>query len=257
MKNILPICLRQGFLVLLVIFSLQRVQADLVAYWPLDDGPAGSQVTIADDVIDAGLTFTDATPNSIGNTWVFDATRSRVVLSTTEGNRLGAGTQGIDLNDGFTWSLWANVDSSNITDPGADVIVGTRNGAWNKIDLQGTSNWVNHSYPTLADNMWHHIAYVGDLSGVSLYIDGALISTDTTPTTTTVNVPFEIGGSNRFSEDITGLMSEVAIWNEALSVTRIQELASGGPVILIPEPSTVTLLLLGLSSLAVMRIRHR
>ena len=34
--------------------------------------------------------------------------------------------------------------------------------------------------------------------------------------------------------DLTGLISDIAIWNEALSVERIQDLASGGAVDLPP-----------------------
>ena len=80
------------------------IEADLVAYWPMNEGVAGTEVVVADDIIDAGLTFTDAIPNNDQAMWVNDATRG-IVLSTVEGNRLSAGTQGIDLNDGFTWSL--------------------------------------------------------------------------------------------------------------------------------------------------------
>ena len=236
-------------------FSATPAGAALIAYWPLSDGQAGSNVTVANDVIDAGLTFTDATSNNTtgGNTWVFDATRNRIVLSTTEGSRLTAGTQGIDRSVGFTWSLWANVNSSNLTDTGADCIIGTRNGGtWHKIDLAGTSNWAGVSYPNLADDTWHHIAYVGDSTSVRIYIDGELKGTDTSTPTTTFNGPLEIGGTSRYTEDTTGLMSDVAIWNEALTLDRIQALAAGGPV---PEPATMALL--GIGGLLVLRRRRR
>ena len=208
-------------------------QADLVAYWPLNDGADGTTVTGADDVIDAGLTFTDATPNSNGDTWVFDATRNRIVLSTTEGNRLTAGTQGIDLADGFTWSLWVNVAFSNIADPGADVIMGSRTGIWNKLQPTDLQRWADISGYDVADDTWHHMAVVGTTEPrVSLYIDGSLIGSDTTfwNDATIVNDKLEFGGSSLYSEDITGLMSDIAIWNEALSETQIQALAAGASV---------------------------
>jgi len=47
----------------------------------------------------------------------------------------------------------------------------------------------------------------------------------------TVNDKIEFGGSSRYSEDITGLMSDVAIWDEALSEDRIEDLAAGGDVL--------------------------
>ena len=164
-----------------------------------------------------------------------------LVLSTVEGNRLNGGTQGIDLNDGFTWSLWVKVASSNITDPGADVVIGTRNGnsntssdtAWHKMDLASTSQWNGRmNYDTLADDTWHHIAYVGDLTGRKIYKDGVEIaSDDSVEVNTTSGRRFEIGGSSQFSEDITGLYSEVAVWNERLSEGAIMDLANGANIV--------------------------
>ncbi|MFT7515268.1 MAG: hypothetical protein ACI9QL_004499 [Candidatus Omnitrophota bacterium] len=234
-----------------LVFWLQPVEADLVAYWPLNDGTGGATVTGADDVIASGTFYQDATVEGSGGTWVNDPTRGDV-FSTGEDDRLVLGTQGIDRNVGFTWSLWAKVDSSNIADSGADVIIGSRapNSGWNKIDIQSISNWASISYPGgssfLADDTWHHLAYQGDLTSVRFYVDGNLIGADPTTTTQTINNKFELGGSSQFSEDITGLLSDVAVWNEALSITRIQDLAAGGPVILIPEPSSFALLSIGL-----------
>ena len=211
--------------------------ADLVAYWPLNDGAPGTPVsaTGADDVVDdPNHGATDAVAQGGGNdTWELDPQRG-VVLSTTEGSRLSAGTQDIDLSVGFTWSLWAKVARSNKTDSGADVIMGSRNGIWNKLGYSGLQRWVSITGFDVADDAWHHMAIVGTTEPrVSVYIDGVLIGSATTffNNATTVDDVLEIGGSSRFSEDITGLMSDVAIWNEALSVSRIEGLANGEPVI--------------------------
>jgi len=213
------------------------VRADLVAYWPLNDGAPGTPVsdTGADDVIDdPNHGAQDAVAHGEGNdTWEIDPERG-VVLSTTEGSRLRAGTQDIDLSIGFTWSLWVKVARSNKTDTGADVIIGSRNGIWNKLGYDQLQRWATITGFDVADDAWHHVAVVGSTEPrVSLYIDGALIGSDTTfhNNATTVDDVLEIGGSSRFSEDITGLMSDVAIWDEALPVSRIQDLANGGPVI--------------------------
>jgi len=213
--------------------------AELVAYWPLNDGPVGEPVTGADDVIDAALTFTDATVEGSGGTWVNDPTRG-IVLSTGEDDRLVGGTQGIDLNKGFTWSLWVNVNSSNKTDTGADVIIGSRNGVWNKLQPTDLQRWADIGGYDVADDTWHHMAVVGTTEPrVSLYIDGSLGGSDTTfwNDLMTVNDKLEFGGSSRYSEDITGLMSEIAIWDEALTEDRIKDLAAGGDVIVKPDPN--------------------
>jgi len=212
-------------------------RADLVAYWPLNDGAPGTPVsaTGADDVIDdPNHGAEDAVAHGAGNdTWELDPERG-VVLSTTEGSRLRAGTQDIDLAKGFSWSLWVKVARSNNTDTGADVIMGSRNGVWNKLQPYGLQRWATITGYDVADDTWHHMAVVGSSEPrVSLYIDGSLVGSDTTMynNLTVINDVLEIGGSSRFSEDVTALMSDVAIWDEPLSEARIQDLANGGPVI--------------------------
>jgi len=199
--------------------------ADLVANWKLNDGPAGSAVTGAAESVNTGLTFNNATANNSNGTWVNDPSRG-IVYSTVEGNRLNGGTQGIDLSNGFAWSLWANVAASNKTDAGADVIIGSRNGIWNKVQPTATQRWVDIGGYDIADDSWHQITYTGDLNGVSLYIDGTHVGTDTTffNNATTVNDAFEFGGSSKYSEDITGLMSDIAVWDESLTTDEQKSL---------------------------------
>ena len=212
--------------------------ATLVAYWPLNDGPAGSLVTTAAEVIDgnAGVHTNAVIQTEAGGgqgRWFNDATRG-IVYSTTENDRLNAGTQGIDRNVGFTWHLWANVASSNIADAGADVLIGTRSAQpgniWNKIEVgplggDGSQNWAVIPLATsISDNTWHHVTYLGDTTSVRLYIDGVLVGSDATTPPPTFNGPLSFGGSSQFSEDTTGLMSDVAIWNEALTDNEVKGL---------------------------------
>lgn len=236
-------------------------EASIVAYFPLNDGAPGTLALTADDFIDDDShPITDATNTGADtDTWeintivhpVFDPVPgSKIVYRTGEGNRMRAGDQGIDLADGFSWSFWVYVDDSNLTDSGADVIIGTRSGgsatasetAWHKMDLSGISQWNGRlSYDTLADDQWHHIAYVGDLNGRKIYKDGVEIASDDSVEVNTNSArPFEFGGSSQFSEDITGFYSEVAVWNERLSEERIADLANGGPVVTGPVVFEIT-----------------
>lgn len=250
-------------------------ETDIVALYPLMDGPDGSAVTGADDIIDDPTHgATDATPNGGPNNdqWIFDLTRNQVVLDTTDNTSYLAGTQDIDLNDGFAWSLWVNVASSNIADPGADGIIGTRSTpsgqTWHKIDIgggpfSGVTQWagISGNLYTLADDTWHHLALVGDLAnGVSFYIDGNLIGTDATTAATTYTGPLEFGGVSRFGERVTGRYSEIGIWERALTENEIQALARGVPLVVdsdsaIPEPATATIALIGLGGLMMRRRR--
>lgn len=220
-------------------------QADLVAYFPIDSSTDSSN--FLDDVIDDPThNIQDGTTAQAGGTIIFNAFRGGDVLSTVEGHRYLAGTQDIDLTEGFTWSAWVNIASSNIADAGADVILGTRDGGtWHKIDRQGISNWngTEITYSDLSDDTWHHIAYTGDTTERSFWIDGVKVDNDTSLGTLTFDLNFEIGGDDRFGEYVTGLYDDIAIWDERLSDERIIALSNGAPVV--PEPTTFAVLAAG------------
>ena len=149
------------FFVVILVLPGTSANAALEAYFPLNDGAVGTLATGVDDVIDdPSHPITDATRSGAGTTdsWVINTVAhpsfdpcpgAKIVDSTGELSRMRAGKQGIDLTVGFSWSLWVNVASSNISDTGADVIIGTRSGngsanstgAWHKVDLSGASAW--------------------------------------------------------------------------------------------------------------------
>lgn len=127
-----------------------------------------------------------------------------------------AGTQDINLADGFTWSLWfrSTGDQDNNNEGGADVIIGSRNGIWNKVQPTLAQRFFNLSGYDVDDGDWHHMAYTGNSTvGGAMWIDGIRVATDATPHNNVqiVNDVFEIGGSSRFSEDAAGFIDDVAI----------------------------------------------
>ena len=230
----------------LAVLAAQLSHATLVAYFPVDSATDSSN--FLDDIIDDPTHgTTNGTSANNNASIIFDAFRGGDVLSTVEGHRFSAGTQDIDLTLGFTWSLWVKVNSSNLSDSGADVIIGTRQGnatatsttAWHKMDLGGISAWNGSelTYTNLADDTWHHIAYTGDTTSREIWIDGVMVKSDTSIVVNTIARNLEIGGSSQFSEDVTGLYDDIAIWNEKLSNNRIIELAAGASVIELPNLS--------------------
>jgi hypothetical protein len=223
-------------------FAGLSAQATLVAYFPLNEGTPGSIANTLDDVIDDPTHgVTDATSNNDDGMWVNDPTRG-VVLSTVNGNRFSAGTQDVDLAEGFTWALWVKSDSvanraiaDGGTDPnGADVIIGSRNGTWNKVQPSKTERWFTLTGYDIDDDTWHHIAYTGDAAtGAAFYVDGVEVATAATPFNgiQSINDVMEIGGSSRFTEDWAGLMSDIGIWNERLDAATILGIANGDPIL--------------------------
>lgn len=229
----------------------------LVAYFPVDS--ATDSTNFLDDIIDdASHGVSDGVATSNAGSIIFDATRGGDVLSTVQGHRYVAGTQDIDLNvSGFTWSLWVKSDSVANLDEGADVIIGSRNGGWNKVQADGTSSMFTMSYD-IDDDTWHHIAYTGSSTvdgGAAFWIDGVKAAFDLTHSRLADNTKMEIGGSDRYSEMWDGLMDDIAIYDTVLTDAQIISLAGGASPTTIPEPTTTALL--GLGGLALILRRRK
>lgn len=219
----------------LLILSLSfPAQADLVAYFPIDSATDSSN--FIDDIIDdPSHGVSDGQSSNDNGAIVSDAMRGDVI-HTVQGHRYTAGTQDINLAVGFTWSLWFKAESLDVNknDGGADVIIGSRNGMWNKVQPTGTERYFDLRGYDIDDGVWHHIAYTGDdVLGGALWIDGAKVATDAISfqNNQTVTDIFEIGGSSRFSEDVAGFIDDIGIWNEVLSDERIIEIANGDPIV--------------------------
>ncbi len=204
----------------------------LVAYWPLTNSTIGTianGATVAtqpglDDVIDsADHPATNAVAEGGGNTWVNDAERG-IVLNTVQGSRLSAGNLGIVLGEPFTWSVWVK---SSVA--GDDTIMGGRDGGIKMtVGKVSGSGWDMNGY-NVADGAWNHLVLRYDGSKAQVYTNGVFFKEDSSLGSVGTK-QLQLGGKNQYSEDLIGLMTDAAIWREALSVTRIQELSAGGAV---------------------------
>jgi hypothetical protein len=123
-----------------------------------------------------------------------------------------------------------------------------------------TGATVANSLYQVSTNNWFNLTFTYDADQfASFYINGSLVSSVSSPATQSYSFPFLIGATTTFDgiDDSThswiGGMSDVGIWNKALTATEVTDLYNAQVV---PEPSTYALLLLsGAASLWALRRR--
>ena len=147
------------------------------------------------------------------------------------------------------WIKFSGTSQQYITsfgnDYGTNVAVGKfyfvfRNTSNTQIQLASNS--------TINDGNWHHVVGVKTTSNITIYIDGVLDKTDTTGdvgrTSTRSNA---IGALYDGSINFNGSIDEVAIFNTALSASKIQQIYDATAVV-DGVPQTANLFTGGLSS---------
>lgn len=126
----------------------------------------------------------------------------------------------------------------------------------------------NYTDSALSLTVWHHIAFTKTGAGDSgaLYLDGVLLTTFTgtlasTPSLTSDFLLAKYRGT--FAYNFDGRIDDLAFWDRDLSEAEVGALFSLGselgqefPVPVVPEPSTLALLGLGMVGVA-MKLRRR
>ena len=141
----------------------------------------------------------------------------------------------LNITDNLSVSVWIHTSDNGLqTTVNKDQGSGTR--VWNismgagtvSCIFRGATNGSASSSTNLADGAWHHIVATYEPSNaVKLYVDGALLVTDSTSIpaslTSAATVPVYIGAySNYASEKYAGDIDEVAIWNKVLELEDVQ-----------------------------------
>ena len=229
------------------------VQADLLSYWPLDDG-AGS---VAQNLGTGpnGQIFFDATGGlgAGGNTWMTDPVRG-TVLSFNGDNGAGTYVDGGDipalgLTDDFTWVFWSNQDGDGTGVN--EVVLGNRynrNGVDDNprqfIKFTPTkfeyhvANGQDVEYDDLVMNQgeWIHHAVVKNGDTLTYFRNGVQNNQRTAITHVhNLSHPFYIGG-DVVGERWRGMIDEVAIWDEALIDADIATIFTSGVDALLGPP---------------------
>ncbi|MFK7909974.1 MAG: LamG domain-containing protein [Akkermansiaceae bacterium] len=250
----------------------QAADAALAAHWTFDEG-AG---TTAADSSGNGYTVTESIS---GGTWITGKSGSAIDEGhySVDGHTTGAASQALNFAGGsVTVSLW-------ITDPtstgfggiagfesrgsGSD-IYGFKHGGdtlnWTAVGtspLTAPDTLANYSAAT--SDGWIHIVgtYDGVTGASTMYVNGTQVATETEAAGIPDKTPpsiFVIGRySNDTTEQFTGAIDDLQVYDEALSATDVSSLFAnpGLDLASIPEPSSTALL--GLGGLALIFRRRK
>jgi hypothetical protein len=120
----------------------------------------------------------------------------------------------------FTWNLWVNIpDSVNLNSP----IIGNRGGA--ELIFTKLTKVAFEYYPTVLGyilplNVWQNVCVVKSGTTLTYYRNGISV-TGTTSNATTTSRPFYIGGEPTAGEYSNSNVSNIQVYNRALSSTEV------------------------------------
>jgi hypothetical protein len=230
-------------LVLLVSTGMaQTGDPNLLGWWPLNEGSGEVAFDLSGNANDGAIGNPSGGLGLDGSVWVDDPVRGTVIsfngTATSAFVRAGAIPQ-MTLTNDFTWSFWAQQKAENTLNN--DIILGNRydeNGVdfvprqfikftptkfeWH---MNGNGN-DNMEYEDIPADVWlhHTVVKVGDQ--LTYYRNGVAAGSGTITQPLDVSLPLYFGGDNTgtATENWNGLMSDVRIYNRAL--TQLEVLAA-------------------------------
>lgn len=203
-----------------------------VAHWNFDEG--------------RGITANDATGQGHTGTllhgaqWASDDTRGSFLSFDGEDDRVSTlFTYALSSSEDFTWSWWANQQSTGDTDRNA-LMVGNRFGGTGSESLefikftptQGefrNGSGASYDYEDIVSGDWHHYAMVKTGDSFQWYLDGeAQGAAMTIAYSENDPLPFNIGGDDNNStaggqanEHFRGFIDEVVLYDRAISSAEV------------------------------------
>ncbi len=251
-------------------------QAGLIGYWTfddtLDDASGTGNHGIFHGAVDSNPTYSTDVPATLGAGKSIDL--QEFLLNDNPRNEVVQvlNNASLQFDQALTVSFWVKGTAAELN----GYIMGKPNnwrddGTWG-FDVRVSNGGLKHAFFSLnsdtdpavvnmwgdkfdsGDQGWVLLTHVTEIrSGVverDMYINGAYVSTyNNGQVAPDLNGPsdFWMGGRNT-QDGITGLLDDVAIWDEALSPAEIGLLVNGAP-----EPATLSLL--GLGGLVMLRRR--
>jgi hypothetical protein len=238
-KNLMPLLSRFLFLSLAAHFLAGALHGDLIAHWPLDengDDALGNHHGTASNVVFGA----DGAAAHTGTAAEFNGSNATITVPHDS-----------SLNPtSFTLSLWVNADSTSgfasaVTsrdDTPSSVhgylIYNDNGGNWNFWTGTGGASgaWNAMSGGGVQTGSWTHLAirYDSGSQTKSLFVNGALAASNSANNLYSPNGPqsenlhIGSGADSGASFFFDGLIDDVALWNESLTLSEIQDVMTNG-----------------------------
>jgi hypothetical protein len=207
----------------------------LIAYYSFDN-------TLADALGNAQGWFSDGAPTyetgKFGKALILDGENDYVILGDNTNFKFGE-----DIN--FSISLWlktngwikdpaiiSNKDWSSGSNTGWGIFAGDNTWQWNYCVSNGSRVDYDPHYPTLHNDLWHHLCVTHDRGGsAKFYIDGEIQSTiDISGNSGTIDsgFPTVLGqdGTTNYPSWLAGSFDELAIYNRVLRENEVKKLVT-------------------------------
>ncbi|HUU19956.1 MAG TPA: LamG-like jellyroll fold domain-containing protein, partial [Sedimentisphaerales bacterium] len=227
--------------------ELLGVPTGPVGHWKLDEGEGAVAVDSSGRGNDGTISNLNGGLGPDGSVWVDDPVRGTVISfnGTADGAFVRAGNiPQMTLTNDFTWAFWAKHNAENTADN--DIILG------NRMDKNGVDfvprqfikftptkfEWHmngngddNLDYDDIPADVWLHHAVVKTADQLTYYRNGIEASSGTFTQPLDFPQPLFFGGDNEGAEgeNWSGLMSDVRIYDRALSADEISRFA--GPIV--------------------------
>ena len=220
--------------VMMVMACAAVSHAELIGYWPLDDGSGDTVV----DASGSGNNMTIDPENEDAVSWSEDgyqggalsfstvfASYSYVEASIPEGT--------LDMEE-VTLAFWMNMPADyQAWGIVVDLISSDYDYSLEATDagvLYMYDPWFGDDSSVMNDGQWHHVALTSDGDEIVIYIDGEEGATSSTSLSDEIET-VRIGGPREYVSvwaSYTGLLDEVALFNEPLSAGDIADLYANG-----------------------------